>query len=145
MTPRILVLSASVGAGHVRAAQAVELALRQLVPDAAVKNLDVLELTNAVFRRFYGQAYLDLVNRAPHVLGYFYDYLDRPGRAGKHRSDKLRLAVQKLNLKTFIRFLQEEHWHLVINTHFLPAEIIAALRKKGKLSVPQVTVTTDFE
>jgi processive 1,2-diacylglycerol beta-glucosyltransferase len=145
MTPRILVLSASVGAGHVRAAQAVELALRQLVPDAAVKNLDVLELTNAVFRRFYGQAYLDLVNRAPHVLGYFYDYLDRPSRSGKHHSDKLRLAVQKLNLKTFIRFLQEEPWDLVINTHFLPAEIIASLRKKGKLSVPQVTVTTDFE
>ena len=34
MPPRILVLSASVGAGHLRAAQAVELALRHLVPDA---------------------------------------------------------------------------------------------------------------
>ncbi len=145
MPHRILVLSASVGAGHIRAAQAVELALRQVVPEATVKNVDVLDLTNAVFRRFYGQAYLDLVNRAPHVLGYFYDYLDRPSRSGKHRTDKLRLAVQKLNLIPFTRFLKEEPWDLVINTHFLPAEIIASLRKKGKLSVPQVTVTTDFE
>src|SRR5207253_6684650 len=32
-----------------------------------------------------------------------------------------------------------------INTHFLPAEIIASLRKQERLSVPQVTVTTDFE
>jgi len=99
MAQRILVLSASVGAGHLRAAQAVELALRKVVPQATVKNLDVLELTNAPFRRLYGQAYLDLVNRAPHVLGYFYDMLDRPSSSGLNRSDRLRLAVEKLNLK----------------------------------------------
>src|SRR5207248_10822613 len=83
--PRVLVLSASVGAGHLRAAQAVELALRRLVPDAVVRNVDVLELTNAAFRRVYGKAYLDLVNKAPHVLGFFYDLLDQPSTAGKHR------------------------------------------------------------
>src|SRR5205085_1308184 len=43
------------------------------------------------------------------------------------------------------RFLKEEPWDLVINTHFLPAEIIASLRTKGELRVPQVTATTDFE
>src|SRR5437660_7946495 len=99
MPPRILVLSASAGAGHLRAAQAVELALRQTRPDATVRNIDVLELTNAAFRRVYGRAYLDLVNKAPHVLGYFYDLMDRPSRSGKHRADRLRLAVEKLNLR----------------------------------------------
>jgi len=58
--PRILVLSASVGAGHLRAAEAVELALRQTVPEALVRNVDVLDFTNAAFRRIYGKAYLDL-------------------------------------------------------------------------------------
>lgn len=144
-TPRILVLSASVGAGHVRAAQAVELALKQLRPHAIVKNLDVLELTNAAFRRIYGKAYLDLVNKAPHVLGYFYDLMDQPSRSGKNRGDRLRLAVEKLNLRSFIHLLTEGPWDLVINTHFLPAEIIAALRREDRLSVPQVTATTDFE
>jgi processive 1,2-diacylglycerol beta-glucosyltransferase len=142
--PRILVLSASVGAGHLRAAQAVELALREVVPQATVRNLDVLELTNTAFRRLYGQAYLDLVNKAPHVLGYFYDLLDRPRRKNSTR-DRLRLAVEKLNLRRFIRFLKDEPWDLVINTHFLPAEIIAALRRKKELTLPQVTATTDFE
>src|SRR5437016_7757932 len=139
MAQRILVLSASVGAGHLRAAQAVELALREVVPQATVKNLDVLELTNAAFRRLYGQAYLDLVNKAPHVLGYFYDMLDRPSRLGNDRGDRLRLALEKLNLKPFTKFLHAEPWDLVINTHFLPAEIIASLRKKGKIDLAQVT------
>jgi processive 1,2-diacylglycerol beta-glucosyltransferase len=145
MEPRILVLSASVGAGHLRAAEAVELALRQVVPGATVKNLDVLSLTNAAFRRVYGKAYLDLVNKVPHVLGYFYDLLDQPSRSGRNRSDRLRLALEKLNLQSFIGFLQQGPWDLIINTHFLPAEIIASLRKQERLSVPQVTVTTDFE
>lgn len=144
-SPRILILSASVGAGHVRAAQAVESALREMVPTAEVRNQDVLELTNALFRRLYGKAYLDLVNHTPHVLGYFYDLLDQPSRSGKNRGDRLRLALEKLNLRSFIRLLQGEAWDLVINTHFLPAEIIASLRKQDKLKVPQVTVTTDFE
>lgn len=145
MTPRILVLSASVGAGHLRAAQAVELALREVAPEAVVRNVDVLELTNAAFRRIYGKFYLDLVNKAPHVLGYFYDLLDQPSRSGKGRADRLRLAVEKLNLRKFVQLIRDEPWDLAINTHFLPAEIIASLRRKGELSLPQVTATTDFE
>jgi processive 1,2-diacylglycerol beta-glucosyltransferase len=144
MPLRILVLSASVGAGHMRAAEAVELALHQVLPDANVKNVDVLTLTNALFRRMYGKFYLDLVNRAPHALGYFYDLLDQP-RSSSKRSDRLRLYLQKLNLKPFIKFLHSEPWDLVINTHFLPAEIIASLREKKDIALPQVTVTTDFE
>jgi len=77
MVQRILILLASVGAGHLRAAQAVELALREMDPAAEVQNLDALEYTNAAFRRMYGRWYLDLVNRAPYLLGYFYDLLDR--------------------------------------------------------------------
>ena len=53
MAKRVLVLSASVGSGHMRAAQAVELALPQLDPEAVVENRDILELTNAAFRRIY--------------------------------------------------------------------------------------------
>src|ERR1022692_1029572 len=45
MPLRVLVLSASVGAGHLRAAEAVELALKQTLPDATVRNIDVLDMT----------------------------------------------------------------------------------------------------
>ena len=70
---RVLILSASVGAGHVRAAQAVEKAFRETHPEVEVSHQDVLDLTNRTFRRIYAQGYFDLVNKAPHVLGYFYD------------------------------------------------------------------------
>jgi processive 1,2-diacylglycerol beta-glucosyltransferase len=145
VAPRILVMSAAVGAGHLRAAEAVELALAETIPSATVKNLDILTQTNAAFRRVYGKAYLELVNKAPHVLGYFYDLMDQPSHFGRRHSDRLRLLVEKLNLRPFIRFLKDQPWDLIINTHFLPAEIIASLRARGSINTPQVTVTTDFE
>jgi processive 1,2-diacylglycerol beta-glucosyltransferase len=144
MPPRVLVLSASVGAGHLRAAQAVELALRETRPDADVKNLDVLELTNTAFRRVYGKLYFDLVHHVPHLVGHIYDQMDKPRRPNSLR-DRMRLALEKLNLRRFTRMLRDEPCDLVINTHFLPAEIIASMRRAGTLQVPQVTVTTDFE
>jgi processive 1,2-diacylglycerol beta-glucosyltransferase len=141
---KILVLSAAVGAGHLRAAQAVELALRQLAPEATVQNVDVLSLTNAAFRRVYGKTYLDLVNKAPHVLGYFYDLLDKP-RGPNSKRDKLRLLVERANVTRCADLICDGGWDVLVNTHFLPAELIASLRRKRKLATPQLTVTTDFE
>ena len=144
MPRRVLILSASVGAGHLRAAEAVELAVKELDPQATVENVDVLKFTNAVFRRVYSQAYLDLANKLPHVLGDFYDLLDRKP-SPRHKSDKLRRLVQRLNLGRFLKFLGEEPWDVIVNTHFLPAEIIARLKRKKKFPTPQMTVVTDFE
>ncbi|MEX2138639.1 MAG: glycosyltransferase [Pirellulales bacterium] len=144
MPRRILILSASVGAGHLRAAEAVEAAARELDPAAVVKHIDVLTLTNKLFRQLYGRAYLDLVNKLPHALGYFYDLLDQQP-SPSHKSDRLRRLVQRLNLGKFLRLLQTDGWDVVVNTHFLPAEIIAALKRQGKFAPPQLTVVTDFE
>jgi processive 1,2-diacylglycerol beta-glucosyltransferase len=144
MPLKILVLSAAVGVGHLRAAEAVELALRELAPDDLVENHDVLTLTNSMFRKLYGSAYLDLVNKMPHVLGYFYDYLDRPLSTQK-KSDSIRRLAQRMNLGKFMKFLRANPWDVVINTHFLPAEMIAGLKLKGEFPAPQLTVTTDFE
>lgn len=141
MPKRILVLSASVGAGHLRAAEAVTLALQELDPTVAVSNVDVLTLTNRPFRRMYGQAYMDLVARAPHVLGFFYDLLDQPDR----RRQRLTLAVEKLNLRSLLKLVRGEPWDLFVSTHFLPAEILASLKRKKEVRAPQFTVTTDFD
>ncbi len=142
---KILILSASVGGGHLRAAEAMELALRQTAPDAAIRNIDVLTLANKAFRRIYGKGYLDVASRAPHFLGYVYDLLDRPReKDGEFEPDRLRVALEKLNMQPFLRLLKSERWDMVVNTHFLPAEIIGSLRSSGRISVLQVTVTTDF-
>jgi processive 1,2-diacylglycerol beta-glucosyltransferase len=140
---RILILSASVGAGHLRAAEAVEKACRLLHPDAEVRHVDVLDLTPPLFRKLYGHGYLALVNRAPALLGILYDRSNRPpaGRAG----DAIRLAIDRLNTRPFVSFLEDFRPDAVCHTHFLPAGIVGHLKARGRLRFPQAVVVTDFD
>lgn len=140
---RILVLSASVGGGHLRAAEAVEAACRIRYPRAEVRHVDVLTLTPAAFRRVYGTGYLDLVNHAPELLGAIYDRTNEPPRSPA--AEKLRLAVERLNTRPLVDLLEEMRPDVVCHTHFLPEEILDHRRRRHGFSAPQAVVVTDFD
>ena len=140
MLKKVLILSAAVGAGHLRAAEAIEKAFKQLNFAEEVKNIDVLNYTNPLFRRLYGKAYLDMVNNMPEVLGWMYDSLDKPWE-----NERRRLALDRLNTQPLINLLKKEKPDLAVCTHFLPSEIISWLKAKGKVDFPQAIVVTDFD
>jgi processive 1,2-diacylglycerol beta-glucosyltransferase len=140
MVGRVLLLSASAGAGHVRAAEALERAFADLGVAGEVRHVDALQFTNKVFRTLYSKAYLELVDRAPDVLGWLYDTLDTPWE-----KERRRLAWDKLNTRPFVRMLERYRPDLVLCTHFLPAEIISWMKAKKRLTCPQGIVVTDFD
>src|SRR4051794_28438205 len=127
MATSILILSASVGTGHLRAAEAIELALRQTRPEAQVCNVDIFSLATRTFRRCYAQMYLDLIAWAPQLLGSIYNLIDRPKKSKSDHWYRLRVALEKLGVRPFLHLLRSQPWDLVINTFFLPAEIVASL------------------
>jgi len=144
MLKRILVLSASAGAGHVRAAQAIESAFAEIGAETGarreVHHFDILNYTNKLFRHLYSKAYIDLVNKMPEVPGWFYDKLDKPWQ-----NERRRLALDKLNTRPLVKLLREHQPDLIVCTHFLPAEIVSWLKAKEKLSSRQVIIVTDFD
>ena len=137
---KVLILSASVGAGHVSAANAIEKELFNQDAAEEIKNIDVLEYTNPLFRRLYGKAYIEMVNKMPEVLGWMYESLDKPWQ-----NERRRLALDRLNAQPFIKLIKKEKPDLAICTHFMPAEIISWLRAKGKIDTKQAIVVTDFD
>jgi processive 1,2-diacylglycerol beta-glucosyltransferase len=140
MLGRVLVLSASAGAGHLRAAEAIEKAIRVRGLASDVQHLDVLKFTNKVFRHLYSKAYIDLVNNAPEVLGWLYDHLDDPAK-----KDPIRLAFDRLNANPFIRYLERYQPDIAVCTHFLPSGIISSLKGEEKVKVLNTVVVTDFD
>jgi processive 1,2-diacylglycerol beta-glucosyltransferase len=144
MLKKVLLLSASAGAGHVRAAQAIEKAFKQSGdgerPERVVQHIDVLTYTNKVFRHLYSRAYIDLINNLPEVPGWFYDKLDKPWK-----NERRRLALDKLNTRPFVKLLRQYQPDLIVCTHFLPAEIVSWLKAKERLTSRQVIVVTDFD
>jgi processive 1,2-diacylglycerol beta-glucosyltransferase len=141
--PRVLILSASVGSGHVHAARAIEAAFHMNHPHVAVTHVDVLQLTNGPFRRAYGDGYFRAAERVPNLVGMLYDFLDRPGDGGA--TTIARHAFERLNFFRLKRLLTAQQWDLVINTHFLSAAMIAYLRRSEVVDFPHATVVTDYD
>jgi processive 1,2-diacylglycerol beta-glucosyltransferase len=140
MFKKVLILSASSGAGHTRAAQALERAFAEAGAAGEVRHVDTLEYTNKIFRNLYSKAYIDMVNRAPGLLGWLYDQSDKPWK-----NERRRLAFDKLNTRPFVRMLGEYRPDVAVCTHFLPAEIISWLKAKERIATRQAIVVTDFD
>jgi processive 1,2-diacylglycerol beta-glucosyltransferase len=137
--PRVLLLSASSGAGHVRAAQALEKAFIAR-SDCRVEHVDVIQHVSKVFQRLYDKTYINMVRRAPQLMGMLYDRTDKPWERMRPR-----LAIDRLNTQPMIRMLKRAQPDLCIATHFLPAEILAWLIAKKKLQTHNAIVVTDYD
>jgi len=140
MFNRVLILSASAGAGHVRAAEALRSAFLKLNAAREIRHVDTLDYTNKVFRHLYSQTYLEMVNRSPEMLGWLYDYLDQPWK-----KERRRLALDRLNTRPFVKLLKEYKPDLTVCTHFLPAEIISWLKAKERIDKAPAIVVTDLD
>jgi len=140
MFKKVLVLSASVGAGHVRAAEAIEKAFREMNAAEELQHVDTLTYTNRVFRHLYAQTYLDLVNNAPEILGWIYDHFDKPWKHARRR-----LAFEKLHTGRFVKMLRRYEPDIAVCTHFLPAELMSWLKAKKGLKSRQAIVVTDMD
>lgn len=140
MFKKVLILSASAGAGHIRAAEAVERAFHLAHAAEEVRHIDVLEYTNKLFRHLYSKAYLEMVNKMPDMLGWLYDQFDKPWQ-----NERRRLALDKLNTRPLVKFLGEYEPDITVCTHFLPAEIISWLKAKERIMCRQAIVVTDFD
>lgn len=137
--PRVLLLSASSGAGHVRAAQALEKAFASR-GDCNVEHIDAIHYVSKLFQRIYDKTYISMVRRAPELMGVLYERTDQPWQHARRR-----LALDRLNTAPMIRLLKRVEPDLCVATHFLPAEIIAWLIAKRKLRARNAIVVTDYD
>ncbi len=140
---KIAVFSVSAGAGHVRAAQALEAAAERWYPEAEVVHVDIMDLVPKLFRTIYADTYLKVVEHHPAFWGYLYDKTDR-GKVDSALS-RLRIAVERLNtqkLKNVLREIAPDH---VICTHFLPAQILSRKVRNGGFARPVWVQVTDFD
>lgn len=137
--PGVLLLSASSGAGHLRAAQALEKAFSSR-GDCIVEHIDSMRYASKLFQSLYHKTYISMARRAPGLLGALYDSTDQPWD-----NPRPRLAIDRLNVQPMIRLLKRTQPDLCVATHFLPAEILAWLIAKKKLRARNAIVVTDYD
>ncbi len=136
-----LILSATGGAGHTRAAHALEQTASLLEHPVRVKHYDCLDLTSKAFKKLYADSYLAIVNKAPELWGYFYSKAESKPFEKK---GLLRL-FDELNYRNYLRVLKEEQPDVILCTHFLPYLSVSTSLRKAGVHAPVIAVTTDFD
>lgn len=139
MGKRVLILSASVGSGHVKAADALARAMRARSDVDEVLSDDSLDHTNVLHKQFYSTLYKKLSAMLPEFLGWWYETSDDPWVA-----DKGRLLIDLPQALPLINLVREFKPDVILCTHFMPAGVISWLIANGKLEARLGVVITDF-
>jgi processive 1,2-diacylglycerol beta-glucosyltransferase len=139
---RVLIVYASSGAGHRRAAEAIYDYLRDNHSDLGLKIIDVLDKTNALFRFDYTFGYSFLVKYA--VALWRFAFWLTEFKLFRFLSSPIATFVNNINSISFIRYLIRKKPDVIISTHFLPADIAALLKRNNKINSKLITVITDF-
>ena len=140
---KIAVFSVSAGAGHVRAAQALQATAERCYPDLEVVHVDLMELVPKLFRTVYADTYLKVVEHHPAFWGYLYDKTDREKMDSA--LSRLRVAIERLNTQKLKKVLKDLNPDQVICTHFLPAQLLSRKIRKGSFTRPLWVQVTDFD
>lgn len=139
----ILILSVSAGNGHVRAAQAIKAYADQCLNTSKVIHKDVMLSMPAAFRKIYTDWYLNLASRFPEVWGWLYRKTDRD--RSKNWLDFARRYIERRCGRTLLAEVKQLAPDAIICTHFLPAELLAAAKKRGEIDCDVWVQVTDFD
>jgi processive 1,2-diacylglycerol beta-glucosyltransferase len=143
MIRKLLVLSVSAGAGHVRAADAVVAAANAARPPIDATHIDLLSLVPRDFRKLYGEQYIKLVEKLPQLWSFLYARSDRPSRDSL--VGKLKRAAEKLNTRKLNAAIERLDPDAILCTHFLPAELLSRQKARGGRLPPLWVQVTDFD
>jgi processive 1,2-diacylglycerol beta-glucosyltransferase len=138
---KILVIHATAGAGHKKAAEAIFHGLKAGGFDARLA--DALDYTNPFFKKSYPWFYSFIVTRLSWAWGFFFAVLDIPWM--QPLVHLVRRLYNGFNAQVLEKFLIQEQFDCVITTQFLSAEVCAYLKRTGKIKSKIICVVTDFD
>jgi len=140
---KILVVHASAGAGHQKAAEALYDGLKSLPENHDVTLLDALDQASPQFKSLYKGAYFFLISKIPSIWGVTFALIDYPWIQPLIK--KIRRIYNSINVKKFHKYLINEKFDYIFSTHFMPNEIVSALKRKELIRSKLICTVTDYD
>ncbi len=136
---KILILSAATGGGHLRASRAVKTYIEENDPQSQVEVVDAFKNMSAVLDKTVCDGYRILAMKTPKLFGRLYDATNRKSPLSR---------ILGWNTAVFSRLLlpviDERKPDAVISTHPFVSEMVSHLKKNGDVTVPLITLMTDY-
>ncbi|MCE5277268.1 MAG: glycosyltransferase [Planctomycetaceae bacterium] len=142
---KVLMLTATVGAGHNSATAAIMEALKHSPVPLQIERLDLMTVVPRWFRAYYASGYEVVMTHMPRLYGVGYRLTNHPHGARRGVMESLRMAIERLAMRKLARRLVQDPPDLIVNAHFLAAPMIGRMIQAGRLPTRQVTIVTDVE
>ncbi len=128
-----------------QAAAALEEAWRGLRPRDTVERLDVLDFTSKLYRKFYVESYVKMVEHAPELWAHVFKRTDNPALVRK--LTRFRRALGQLTTSKFAKHFLTFKPDVILCTHYMPLEIVGRVMadEQSQDRHFMVSTVTDFE
>lgn len=138
---KILVIYATAGSGHKKAAEAIYNQIKATTANEALL-IDALDYTNFFFKFSYDRGYTFLITYLPSLWGFFYWLTDN--QFFSIFVSFFRNISDFINSGKLFRFLLSQQPEFIISTHFFANQIVSRLKRTSNLNSKLICVITDF-
>lgn len=134
---RVLILSASAGAGHTRAGDALRAEFQRRAVECV--HWDILDYATPAMKYAFSRGYVKIIDQVPSLWKHFYERSDRPWKSSVARH------VELLNCPRLAGAINAWKPTMIVCTHFTAASLVAALYAQKKVPCKPAVVVTDFD
>ncbi|AGY58185.1 MGDG synthase family glycosyltransferase [Gloeobacter kilaueensis] len=140
---RILILYASLGSGHIYAAQALREAFGRY-PNVEVRVEDALAYASPILRETLTRAYEQLSEKAPRLYRLIYEGSDTSDLRESMSNTLLLSKIERPFFRKFEQLIKEESPDVFICVQQIPSRLLQLVQKEYGLRQPHYVVITDM-
>lgn len=137
--PSVLMLTATYGEGHVRAAQALAAAVGRLDPGRPVPVVDYFEYASPALNSLARRLYVGSVRRVPLLYGKWYE-----ATRTIPEDSLIQRTLDHYRVDSLRRLIDESRPGAVVSTFPIPAGVLSTLRRERGYAVPSAVAITDY-
>ena len=139
MSKKILILTAPIGMGHVKVAEALKENFSLKLKDIEVEIIDIFNFFPAFIGKIILNSYAMILKYCPSLYGRMYQASN-----SKNQLVFFKDFTNSFLAKRIYKFILNYNPDIIINTHATPGGLISYLKKKNLITIPSFAVVTDF-
>ena len=136
---KIIVLYASIGGGHFKAAEGVKNYIAENYKNCEIQMIDALKYTNKIVDKIVIKSYVNMAKYSPKMWGEIYKFSEKAYSPATFSN-----AVQMVLSNKLLDLIEYEEPDSIISTHPFITEMVASLKKREKIATELNVILTDY-
>ncbi|WP_196600295.1 MGDG synthase family glycosyltransferase [Pectinatus frisingensis] len=135
----ILIVTASIGSGHNKAASAVGNELKRRYPADNINVVDFMSLETAYINDLMKEIYFKMLELVPNLYEFLYKFT-----SGRLKGSSVQMLLAYFMKHNMVSLIKKYNADIIICTHPFPCAAAAYLKREKRFDVSLFTVITDF-